>query len=91
MLSAIYLYYDLVEPRMVGHVLIPLLSVIPVKEKSRTNIAKRYKKLLYRPILKKNIADIYISIRDDQGQPIRFRKGKVIVMLHLRQKKLNLL
>ena len=53
--------------------------MIPVEEKSGANVAKRYEKLQYYPVLKKNILDIHISLRDDQREAIRFRKGKVIV------------
>ena len=69
--------------------LAPLLSVIPVEGKSGAYVYKRYEKLQYQPVLKKYISEIHISLRDDQGQPIRFRKGKVIVTLHFRRQKLN--
>ena len=87
--SALYLYCNVIEPRTVGHTLAPLLGVIPVKEKSGVNVAKRYEKLQYYPVLKKNISDIHISLRDDQGKAIRFRKGKVVVTLHFRKRKLS--
>ena len=44
----------------------------------------------YKPVLRKRFSDIHISLRDDQGEPIRFEKGKVIVTLHLRRAKLPL-
>ena len=87
--SALYLYCDVIEPRTVGHTLAPLLGVIPVEGKSGANVAKRYEKLQYYPVLKKNISDIHISLRNDQGNAIRFRKGKVIVTLHFRKQKLS--
>ena len=87
--SALYLYCDVIEPRTVGHTLASLLGVIPIEGKSEANVAKRYEKLQYYPLLKKNISDIHISLRDDQGKTIRFCKGKVIVILHFRKQKLN--
>ena len=51
--SALYLYCDVIEPRTVGHTLAPLLGVIPVEGKSGANVAKRYEKLQYYPVLKK--------------------------------------
>ena len=63
--SVLYLYCDVIEPRTVGHTLAPLLGVIPVEGKSGANVAKRYEKLQYYPVLKKNISDIHISLRDD--------------------------
>ena len=86
--SALYFYCDVIEPRTVGHTLAPLLGVIPVEEKSGANVAKAYEELQYYPVLKKNISDIHISLRDDQGKAIRFRKRKVIVTLHFRKQKL---
>ena len=86
--TAIFVYCDIIQHRTVGHTLAPLLSVIPVEGRSGALISKRYEKLQYHPILKKNIAEIHISLRDDQGNLIRFRKGKVIVTLHFQHRKL---
>ena len=80
--SVLYLYCDVIKPCTVGHTLAPLLGVIPVKGKSGANVAKRYEKLQFYPVLKKNTLDILILLRDDQGKAIRFCKGKVIVTLH---------
>ena len=87
--NAIYVYCDVIEPRTVGHTLAPLIGVLPVTGKSGAYVSKRYDKIQYQPVLKKNFSDIYISLSDNQAKPIRFRKGKVIVTLHLRPKKLN--
>ena len=87
--NAIYVYCDVIEHRTVGHTLAPLLAVLPVTGKTGAYVSKRYDKIQYHPVLKKNLSDIHISLRDDQGKRIRFRKGKVIVTLHLRPRKLN--
>ena len=87
--NAIYVCCDVIEPRTVGHTLAPLLAVLPVTRKSGAYVSKRYDKIQYHPVLKKNFRDIHISLCDDQAKRIRFRKGKVIVTLHLRPKKLN--
>ena len=87
--NAIYVYCDVIEHRTVGHTLAPLLTVLPVTGKSGAYVSKRYDKIQYHPVLKKNFSDIHISLRDDQAKRIRFRKGKVIVTLHLRPRKLN--
>ena len=89
--NAIYVYCDVIEHRTVGHMLAPLLTVLPVTGKSGAYVFKRYNKIQYHPVLKKNFRDIHISLRDDQAKLIRFRKGKAIVTLHLRPRKLNLL
>ena len=87
--NAIYVYCDVIEHRTVGHTLAPLLAVLPVTGRAGAYVSKRYDKMQYHPVLKKNLSDIHISLRDDQGKRIRFRKGKVIVTLHLRPRKLN--
>ena len=43
-----------------------------------------------KPIFRKHFSDIHIYLRNDQGELIRFEKGKVIVTLHLRRGKLPL-
>ena len=88
-MNAIYVYCNVIEHRTVGHTFAPLIGVLPVTGKPGAYVSKRYDKI--HPVLKKNLSDIHISLRDDQGKRIRFRKEKVIVTLHLRPKKLNLL
>ena len=85
----IYVYCDLVEPRIVGDTLAPLLSVVPAKGRSGEYVSLRYEKPQYHPVLRNNISDVRISLRDDQGNRIRFRKGKSIVGLHFRRHKLE--
>ena len=85
----LFVYCDLVEPRIVGDVMTSLLGVVPVQGDSGDNVSIRYSKLHYLPILKKNISDIHISLRDDRGQLIKFRRGRVVVTLHLRRRKLQ--
>ena len=87
--NAIYVYCDVIEPRTVGHMLAPLLAVLPVTGKSGAYVSKRYDKIQYHPVLKKSFSDIHISLRNDQAKRIVFAKEKVIVTLHLRPKKLN--
>ena len=87
-INAIYVYCDIVEPQIVGDVLTQLQDVIPVKGRSGENISRRFDKPHYRPVLKKNFSNIHIFLRDDQGNSIRFRKGKSNITLHLRRQKL---
>ena len=89
--NAIYVYCDVIEHRIVSHTLAPLFAVLPVTGKSGAYVSKRYNKIQYHPVLKKNFSDIHISLCDDQAKQIHFCKGKVIVTLHLQLRKLNLL
>ena len=87
-ITAIYLYCDVIEHRTVGGTLAPLLGVVAAEGKSGAYVAKRYENIQYHPVMKKNISTIHISLRDDQGNLIRFQKGKVILTLHFQPKSL---
>ena len=86
---SMYLYCNIVEPRVVGDVLAPLLSVIPVRGDNGDYIHQRYEKIQYYPLLTKNFGEIHITLRDDQGQRVKFEGGKVVVTLHFRRRKLS--
>ena len=88
-INNIYVYCDVIENRIVGHTLAPLLGVIASQGNPGSVISKRYDKLQYQPVMKKSFSEIQINLRDDQGNSIWFRKGRVIVTLHFRRKKLS--
>ena len=79
----------IIKLRIVSHTLAPLLGVIPIEGKFGANIAKRDAKLQYHTVLKLNISDIHISLRDDQEKTIRFCMGKVIVTFRFQKQKLS--
>ena len=87
---AIFVYSNLIQSQIVGNTLTPLLDVVAVQGGPGDLVCSRFDKLLYKPVLRKQFFDIHISLRDDQGEPIRFEKGKVIMTLHLRRAKLPL-
>jgi len=90
-INVIYTYCDLVEPHVAGDTLAPLLGVVATEgDKSGKNVWIRYTKLQYQPVVKRSISDITISLHDEIGELIRFRKGKAIITLHLRRQKLEL-
>ena len=88
-INNIYVYCDVIENRIVGHTLAPLLATISTEGESGSIISKRYNKLQYQPVMKKSFSEIQINLRDDQGHSIRFRKGRVVVTLHFRRRKLS--
>ena len=87
---ALFVYNDLIQPQIVGDTLTPLLDVVAVQGGPGDLVCSRFDKPHYKPVLRKQFSDIHISLRDDQGELIRFEKGKVIVTLHLRRAKLPL-
>ena len=88
--NAIFVYLDVIQSQIVGDTLAPLLDVVAVQGEPGDSVCRRFDKRHYKPILRKHFSDINISLRDDQGDPIRFEKGKVIVTLHLRRAELPL-
>ena len=87
---AIFIYSNLIQSQIVGNTLTPLLNVVTVQGGPGDLVCTRFDKSHYKPVLRKHFSDIHISLRNDQGEPIRFEKGKVIVTLHLRRAKLAL-
>ena len=71
--NAIYVHCDVIEHRMVGHTLVPLIVVLPVTGNPGAYVFKRYDNIQFDPVLKKNLSDIHISLRDNQAKRICFR------------------
>jgi len=82
-----YVCCNLVEPRVVGDVMTPLLGIVQIEGDSGDNVSIRYNKLQYQPLLKNNFSHIHLSLPDDQGEPIISQKGKSIVTLHFQRSK----
>ena len=88
-INNIYVYCNIIENRIVGHTLAPLLATISTEGESGSIISKRYDKLQHQTVMKKDFSEIQINLRDDQGKSIRFHKERVIVTLHFRRQKLS--
>lgn len=88
---AMYVYCDLVEHQIVGDTEVPLLRTVPfatysdARRPAETNIT--FNPIHYVPVAKSFVDTIVININDDVGTPIPFVTGKVIVKLHLRQRR----
>ena len=87
--NSIFVYCDVVEPRIVGDIMTPLLATVPIEGSHGDYIHKRFEKIHYHPLICKNFSDVQISLRNDQGETIKFKIGKVVVTLHFRRKKLE--
>ena len=75
-INAIFVYLDVIQSQIVGDTLTPLLDVVAVQGGPEDLVCSRFDKLHYKPVVRKHFSNIYISLRDDQGDPIRFEKGK---------------
>ena len=87
----LFVYCNVVEPRIVGDTTTSLLRIVPVNHDDRgKNVTRTYEKIFYCPVATKNFSSIEILIRDDTGQAVSFEFGKVTVTLHFRKVKKHL-
>ena len=85
-INSLYVYTDIVQDRIVGHIMVPLLRSVPAHG-SRGDIAYHgVIRVLYISVQNKSFNTIHIDISDDTGAFIPFRSGRSVVTLHFRQK-----
>ena len=82
-----YIYSNLVRESLVGDSYVPLLRTVSVQGTEGSYIHKLYEKVHYCKLSSDFIQDIEIKIRDETGQQVRFRYGKVVIKLHFRKKR----
>lgn len=91
-LETFYVYCDILENIRVGHTEAPLLRIIDVGDEAQGRLVKRrYDFPLYVPIQKKNFEQIEIKLLTDQGKPVPFNTGRVILTLHFKKDEDNYL
>jgi len=83
---SLFVYCDVVEPVVVGDVLVPLLRTVNITAKEGIMVSRIFETVQYVPVHRKQFDTIEIHIRDDTGRRIPFQRGKVIVTLHFRRK-----
>ena len=84
-INSLYIYTDVIQDRIVGHTLVPLLRAIPA-EGRRGNIASvEMFRVHYLPVQKKSFHTIQIYITDDTGTLVPFQSGRSVVTLHFRR------
>ena len=82
-----YVYSSIVEPRIVGDKIAPLLRIVPITGRHGEMVAARFDLVQYMPVLSREFEAVEIEIRDDTGRPVPFERGKVTVTLHLRRRR----
>ena len=75
--DTIYVYTDVVESRIVGDSIVPLLCSLPIRGNN----------IHYVTLLRNKFGTISIDIRDDIGRSVPFEYGKVTVKRHVRWRK----
>ena len=82
---SLYVYCDILETRIVGDTVAPLLRIINNRGKDGENVSKVFDSVYYIPVQKTCFDTIEIDIRDDSGRAVPFERGKVVLTLHFRE------
>ena len=88
--ESLYVYSSIVEPRIVGDKIAPLLRIVPITGRHGEMVAARFDHVQYMPVLSREFEAVEIEIRDDTGRPVPFERGKVTVTLHLIRRRTGL-
>ena len=83
--ESLYVYSSIVEPRIVGDKIAPLLRIVPITGRHGEMVTARFDHVQYIPVLSREFGSIETEIRDDTGRPVPFERGKVTVTLHFRR------
>ena len=86
--KSIFVYTDLVQPRPVGDVVVPLLRTLPPVKKERDTVHYLFEKPHYIPLARFQFDTVEILLTSDQGKQISFDNGHCIVTLHFRRRAL---
>ena len=83
--ESLYVYSSIVEPRIVGDKIAPLLRIVPITGRHGEMVTTRFDHVQYIPVLSREFGSVETEIRDDTGRPVPFERGKVTVTLHFRR------
>ena len=84
---ALYVYTSIVEPRVVGSSVLPLLRIVPIEGKHGDLVSKSFDNVQYVAVSHKEFTTIEVDIRDDTGRPVPFERGRTTVTFHVRRRK----
>ena len=85
--DSLYVYCDVVEPRVVGDSQVPLLRIVPAEGDHGQLVTRIYENVHYVRLQRKSFQTIEINIRDRTGNIVPFEQGTLNVTLHFRQRK----
>lgn len=86
-MHTVFVYSDIVTPRVVGDVLVPLLRAVPVREHDSDVTHVIFEKPHYLPLSRYQFNTVEILLTSDTGDPISFSHGKTVVTLHFRRRR----
>jgi hypothetical protein len=85
-MSAIYVYSNIVQNQLVGDTLVPLLRVVPIRgARDELYRSEEFLHPHYLPTVKETTSELQFHLRRDDGTPISFKTGKVVLTLHFRK------
>ena len=85
--DTLYVYTDIVESRIVGDTLAPLLRALPISGRHGDRVSARFTNVHYVPLLCSTFNSIEVDIRNDMGRRMPFEYGRVTVTLHFRRRR----
>ena len=88
--ESLYVYSSVVEPRVVGDKIVPLLRIIPITGRHGEMVTTRFDHVQYIPVMSREFGTIETEISDDTGRPVPFERGKVMATLHFRRRSTGL-
>ena len=88
--DTIYVYTDVVESRIVGDSLAPLLRALTISGRHGDTVSDRFTNIHYVPLLHSHFHSIEVDIRDDVGRRVPFEYGRVTVTLHFQRRRTGL-
>lgn len=87
--SALYIYSDIVQNRIVGDTMASLVRVVPIEQKRLINSSGVnwvwFQHIQYIPVNKTYTDTVEINIRRDNGDIVPFESGKVVLTLHFKK------
>ena len=81
----LYIYCDIIQPQYVGDALVPLLRIVTVEGKDGQQVNKSFLHLQYVPVSRKQFEMIEVNIKQDIGEIVPFKFGRMLLTLHFRQ------
>ena len=82
---ALHVYSDVALSRMVGNQMENLLSVINFKGQGKGTVFFEPQQIHYHPIKNDFMEMLEFDIRDTEGVPVRFKKGRTVITLHFKR------
>ena len=74
--SSLYVYFNVVQPTVVGDSFVPLLKIVPVEGKTGHTVTRTYQNIQYLPVQANNFETVEIQIAKDTGELVPFERGK---------------